>query len=142
MAARRMKGVVRPQQAPTIRKPRTHRQIDGFAGDCTGLSESMNCPAECLCGVDEAPQTHVPRMAFVGLRTGQPPHSGGQRLLAKLVAIARQLLLPTIIASLQYVSRVCCTIRSRINCWALPPLHVPWLPHAPTPPHPTSQKSN
>ena len=41
-AARRMNGVVNPQQAPTARKPRTHRQIDGEGGGAvTGLSGSM-----------------------------------------------------------------------------------------------------
>lgn len=37
-----MKGVVRPQQAPTARKLRTHRHIGGEAGViATGGSESI-----------------------------------------------------------------------------------------------------
>ncbi len=40
IAARLMKGVVRPQQAPTIRKEITQRQVDGL-GMGGGISESM-----------------------------------------------------------------------------------------------------
>lgn len=40
MAARRMKGVVRPQQAPTIRKPRIQRKAEG-CGAGVGVSGSM-----------------------------------------------------------------------------------------------------
>ena len=41
-AARRMKGVVRPQQAPTAKKLSTHRQIGGEAGaTATGPSGSI-----------------------------------------------------------------------------------------------------
>lgn len=41
-AARRMKGVVRPQHAPTAKKLRTHRQIGGEAGaTATGPSGSI-----------------------------------------------------------------------------------------------------
>ena len=40
MAARRMKGVVRPQQAPTRRKPRIQRKTEGW-GDKGGVSGSI-----------------------------------------------------------------------------------------------------
>jgi hypothetical protein len=37
-----MKGIVRPQQAPTARKPRTHRHTGGEAGaTATGPSGSI-----------------------------------------------------------------------------------------------------
>jgi len=36
-----MKGVVRPQHAPTMRKPTTQRHIDGEDTGSEGVSESM-----------------------------------------------------------------------------------------------------
>jgi len=47
IAARLMKGVVRPQQAPTIRKEITQRQVDGL-GVVSGTSESMVCEADMI----------------------------------------------------------------------------------------------
>ena len=41
MAAFRMKGVVRPQHAPTIRNPRIQRKTDGRASMGVGESGSM-----------------------------------------------------------------------------------------------------
>ena len=41
MAARRMKGVVRPQQAPTRRKPRIQRRREGGASGVEGTSGSI-----------------------------------------------------------------------------------------------------
>lgn len=38
MAALRMKGVVRPQHAPTSRKPRIQRKIDGCGSAPAGVS--------------------------------------------------------------------------------------------------------
>jgi len=41
MAARRIKGVVRPQQAPTRRKPRIQRRREGGASGVEGTSGSI-----------------------------------------------------------------------------------------------------
>lgn len=41
MAAFRMKGVVRPQQAPTIKKPKIQRKMDGCGSLCMGESGSI-----------------------------------------------------------------------------------------------------
>jgi hypothetical protein len=41
MAARRINGVVRPQQAPTRRKPRIQRKIEGLGSVAGGVLGSM-----------------------------------------------------------------------------------------------------
>lgn len=41
IAAFRMKGVVSPQHAPTIRKPRIQRKMDGWGSLAMGASGSM-----------------------------------------------------------------------------------------------------
>jgi hypothetical protein len=41
MAARRMNGVVRPQQAPTMRKPSIHRKTEGWGAGVVGVSGSI-----------------------------------------------------------------------------------------------------
>jgi hypothetical protein len=41
MAALRMKGVVKPQHAPTIRNPKTQRKMDGCGSFATGGLGSM-----------------------------------------------------------------------------------------------------
>jgi hypothetical protein len=41
MAARRMNGVVSPQHAPTIRKPRIQRKSDGCGSSTRGALGSM-----------------------------------------------------------------------------------------------------
>ena len=42
MAALRMKGVVSPQHAPTIKKPRIQRKMDGCGSFATGVSGSID----------------------------------------------------------------------------------------------------
>jgi hypothetical protein len=41
MAAFRIKGVVRPQHAPTIRKPRIQRKTEGWGSVAMGVSGSI-----------------------------------------------------------------------------------------------------
>lgn len=41
MAARRMKGVVKPQHAPTIKKPRIQRKREGCEAEGVGVSGSI-----------------------------------------------------------------------------------------------------
>jgi hypothetical protein len=41
MAALRIKGVVSPQHAPTIRKPNIHRKKDGCGSDLMGVPVSI-----------------------------------------------------------------------------------------------------
>jgi len=51
MAALRMKGVVSPQHAPTSRKPRIQRKIDGCGSFATGVSGSIVAMLFALCEI-------------------------------------------------------------------------------------------
>lgn len=81
-----MKGVVRPQQAPTARKLRTHRHIGGESGTtATGPSGSIGyvdisvyetdrgryCVSRCTLGHAALPETEPePLWSEVGCRVG------------------------------------------------------------------------
>ena len=56
MAALLINGVVRPQQAPTIKKPKTQRKIEG-EGSGIGVSGSMI--NECESGKENASRREV-----------------------------------------------------------------------------------